>query len=113
MKTKQEPARDTAARFIRECHAAGWRVDVQGQTVTIRRHFAPGDKSAFCDCDASACGLLASLPGRGGSTWGTDGGSVGGYVALTNGEYVLNRSCVAKRVAAAVQLASLSSHPRS
>jgi hypothetical protein len=107
MKTKQAPAREIAADFIRRCRADGWMVDVRGQTVTIIRDFAPGDKSAFCECDATAWGLLASLPGRGGSTWGTDGGSVGGHVALTHGRYTLNRSCVGKRVADALALAHL------
>jgi hypothetical protein len=107
MQTAKPSARQTAESFLSAARADGWAFDVTGQTVSIVRHFAPGDHAAFCDCDASAYGLLASLPGRGGSIWGTDGGSVGGHVALTHGRYELKRSCVAKRVAAALALLRL------
>jgi hypothetical protein len=40
--------------------------------------------------------ILTTLPHRGGSMWGTDGGSVGGYVALTNGHFEMNLSGVSK-----------------
>jgi hypothetical protein len=107
MKTAKPSARNVAEQFRNQAHAEGWRIDVQGQTVSVTKHFTPGDKAAFCECDATAWGLLASLPGRGGSTWGTDGGSVGGHVALTHGRYELKRSCVGKRVADALALLHL------
>ena len=101
---------DHAKDFLAECRASGWRVDVAGQTVSIEKHFAPGDRAAFCECDAVAYGLLSSLPGRGGSVWGTDGGSVGGHVGMVGGYYRLNRSSVGKRVADSIALNRLFGH---
>jgi hypothetical protein len=81
--------------------AAGFRVSAHGCIVTLSRTFAPGDHSAFVDCDMFAEGYLLELPQtQPGSTWGTDGGSVGGYFAVQSGNFRLNRSGISKRVIA-------------
>jgi hypothetical protein len=36
--------------------------------------------------------VLDLAPLKGGSVWGTDGGSIGGAVALQNGQFVMNKS---------------------
>lgn len=84
--------------FVAAARAGGWRIEVKcGTTVTITKHFPAGDKAAYCDADMTAFGILALVPARGGSTWGTDGASVGGHVGLTNGYYTLNKSGTGKR----------------
>jgi hypothetical protein len=75
---------------------------MRGTVATIRKDFAPGDRAAYAACDSEAYGILARIPSRGGSVWGTDGGSVGGHVGMTGGYYQLNKSGVGARVAAAV-----------
>jgi hypothetical protein len=47
--------------------------------------------------------ILDMAPLKGGSVWGTDGGSIGGHVGMKNGQYVLNKSGTGKRFTAAVQ----------
>lgn len=94
--------REIAERFRAACAADGWTIARAGAVVTIEKHFTPGDRAAFCAADSEGYSLLAMLPARGGSTWGTDGGSIGGHVALTNGHYTLNVSGVGARVAAAL-----------
>ncbi len=88
-----------AARFLDIATKAGFRVVLKDTVgvVAITKDFAPGDKAAFIDCDATASHVLDELPARGGSRWGTDGGSVGGHYAITHGMYCLNQSGVALR----------------
>jgi hypothetical protein len=95
-------AQTTAAKFLSAARDAGYTVAVRGTVVSIAKRFTPGDRDAFVACDGDYYGLLAMLPARGGSMWGTDGGSVGGYVALKDGAFVMNVSGVSARVAAAV-----------
>jgi hypothetical protein len=94
--TKVSPA-NQARQFVAAVSAEGWRFSVNGSIVTIWKHFAAGDMNAFCDCDMTAYGLLSLAPLKGGSVWGTDGGSVGGMTAVNNGCYRLNKSGTAKR----------------
>lgn len=83
--------------------SAGYRVSARGCIVTISKQFTPGDNSAFVDCDMFAGGYLAELPQTTpGSTWGTDGGSIGGYSAIKSGCFTLNRSGIGKRVVSAL-----------
>ena len=102
METIVNIARQTAQEFVSAAHADGWRVAMRGTVATIRKDFAPGDRAAYAACDSEAYGILARIPGRGGSVWGTDGGSVGGHVGMIGGYYQLNKSGVGARVAAAV-----------
>ena len=94
--TKVSPA-EQARKFVAAVTAEGWRYSVTASTVTIWKHFAAGDMNAFADCDMTAYGLLSLAPLKGGSVWGTDGGSVGGMSAVNNGCYRLNKSGTAKR----------------
>ena len=94
--TKTSPAVQ-AREFAAACAADGWRYEVRGSIVTITKFFAAGDMRAFADCDMTAYGILSRAPLKGGSVWGTDGGSVGGMSAVNNGCYRLNKSVTAKR----------------
>jgi hypothetical protein len=81
----------------------GYSVSVRGSIVALSKSFAPGDTDAFVDCDMMAGGYLCELPQtQPGSMWGTDGGSVGGAVALKSGHFSINRSGISKRVCAAI-----------
>ena len=92
-------AKQTVSTFLDAARAEGFVVTVKAQTVVcVSRSFRAGDKDAFTDCDMTAPGLLDILGARGGSMWGTDGGSMGGAVALQTGEFRLNVSGVPKRV---------------
>jgi hypothetical protein len=96
-------AKQTASTFLAAARAEGFFVTVKNPSVVcVHRTFRPGDSDAFVDCDMAAPGLLDKLGARGGSMWGTDGGSVGGAVALRSGRFALNVSGVPKRVTAAL-----------
>ena len=95
---------EQVARFISECKLEGfsWSV-VCGSVVRITKIFTPGDKDTFAACDMLAGSVLAFAPLKGGSVWGTDGGSVGGHVALTRGEFVMSKSGDGKLFIAALR----------
>lgn len=92
------PSAATQARsFAEACERDGFSFSVRGDIVSVTKTFTPGDSDAYVACDGDGPCLLAMVPSSGGSTWGTDGGSVGGMVAIKNGRYRLNVSGVAKR----------------
>lgn len=84
---------EQAIKFHQEAAKCGfhWEI-VSDSVIRIRKRFSSGDKVAFCQADSEAYDVLSHAPLKGGSIWGTDGGSIGGHVGLTNGEYVLNKS---------------------
>lgn len=81
-----------AASFLAAARKHGFAVSIRDGIVSISKSFAPGDKAAFCECDCIGPMVLDLVPLKGGSVWGTDGGSVGGYSAVANGRYTLNKS---------------------
>lgn len=103
MMTSTKPsALELAANFRDAYLTKGFRVGVRDSVVTVTKHFTAGDKEAYGVCESQAYGLIAMVPASGGSTWGTDSGSVGGHVGLTNGYMTLNKSGVKKRFTAAL-----------
>jgi hypothetical protein len=93
--------------FVAACKANDFAFEVTGNnTVRITAQFHPGDKEAFTKYDMYAPDVLALAPLRGGSVWGTDGGSVGGHVALTSGRFVMNKSGTAKLFLAELRAAA-------
>lgn len=70
--------------------------------MTVAIHFTAGDGHAYMGAENDANALIALVPARGGSVWGTDGASVGGYAGLREGRMVLNVSGAAKRFTAAL-----------
>lgn len=95
---------EQAKLFLNTCKRLGWIPILKSPSVVcIAKSFTPGDSQAFVDCDAQAYDILDIAPLKGGSVWGTDGGSVGGYVAVINGQYVLNKSGTGKRFTSALQ----------
>ena len=77
---------ETAAKYQ-------FTVDASSDTVIrITRKFQAGDRNAFVECDMMASCVLDMAPLKGGSVWGTDGGSIGGMVAIQTGSFVMNKS---------------------
>lgn len=91
-----------ADQFKAACRNYGWEWTVQGSVITITKRFEPNNREQYSHCDSEAYVILSYAPLRGGSVWGTDGGSVGGAVALTNGVYMLKKSGTGKLFLAAL-----------
>lgn len=88
----------TPAEFLANCQDLGFTPSVKRGLVSIRKGFAPGDSKAFVACDGDGPSLLSQVPiVSAGSTWGTDGATVGGMAAIKNGSYRLNVSGVSVR----------------
>lgn len=100
METNIKPTpKEIAQKFLSECKANLFTPVLVGPTVVrVVRRFAPGDTQAFCECDMMAGSVLDVIPQRGGSQWGTDGGSIGGHVAIQNGHFQMSASGCSKRV---------------
>ena len=95
---------ESAMQFIETCKKMGWAWSAEGTIVRINKRFEKGDLDAYCNCDIDAPYILGMVPVTSpGSVWGTDGGSVGGYVGAQNGYYQLNVSGASKRFVAAVK----------
>jgi hypothetical protein len=99
---KQTPA-DIAKRFVQSCRNNQVAIEVRGAGIlTLSKRITIGDGLAFADAE-SDCSIIYDLPGGCGSVWGTDGGSIGGMVAMQTGHFKLNRSGVQKRILKAIR----------
>lgn len=100
--TKTTPT-EHAKNFLASCAKYGFRFEVTQSVVTIGKKITPGSNEEFrnAECDASC--IFDHVPLRGGSTWGTDGGSIGGAVAIKNGYFKLNKSGNGKAFSNAVK----------
>jgi hypothetical protein len=102
MATKQLPSA-VAAQLVAEAKQHGFSVTLVNTagtyTLTVSKHFEPGDNAAYVACDQQGPHLLALCPATGpGSVWGSDGSGVGGHVAKERGYYELHKSGCSKRV---------------
>jgi len=102
--TKKMNPVQQAEMFLARCAELGWRVtSVDDSVITIAKHFLPGSLQQLVACDMEYGDLLSLCPHRGGSTWGTDCGGIGGMSALTSGVFRMHKSGDgAKRFSAAV-----------
>ncbi len=99
---KPKPA-DIAKRFVQRCRSNQVAIEVRGADIlTLSKRIPIGDGLAFADAE-SDCSIIYDLPGGCGSVWGTDGGSIGGMVAMQTGQFKLNRSGIQKRVLKAIR----------
>jgi hypothetical protein len=100
--TKISPV-NAAIEFVAKCRQYGWNYSIRPNgIVTIEKAFAANDKAAFAECDMDAYTIFDYCPLKGGSIWGTDGGSIGGAIALGQGVYRLNKSGSGKAFLAAL-----------
>jgi len=103
MATKPSPI-EIAKNIVKAAADNGFTLEVRGGILTVHSRFQGGDVNAwFRNCDMSYYSVLGKLPSvEPGSTWGSDGGSVGGAVAIQSGRFVMNKSGGSKRVLAAL-----------
>jgi hypothetical protein len=98
MATKLSPL-DTALAIKAAADKYGFRLEVRGSVLTVHKSFTPGSRDGFVECDMMYGSVLELLPRtEPGSDWGTDGGGIGGMVALQSGQFKMNRSGGSKRV---------------
>tara|TARA_R110000868_G_scaffold12456_7_gene59546 strand:+ start:14529 stop:14840 length:312 start_codon:yes stop_codon:yes gene_type:complete len=69
-----------------------FQISESGSIVSVHKSFEKGNTDEFVKCDMNGPFLISLVPSNGGSVWGTDGGSVGGHSAVTNGNYYLKVS---------------------
>ena len=95
-----KPDAKTIAATIKEAaDKHGFTLEVRGGVLTIHKRFAPGSRDGFVECDMLYYSVLGLLPRtKPGSDWGTDGGGIGGMVAMNNGHFTMNRSGGSTRV---------------
>jgi hypothetical protein len=94
---------DVASKVISKARETGFTVSVSGSVLSVRKSFTPGDSDAYtmAECDAnSILGMVKRT--EPGSTWGTDGGSIGGHVGLKGGYMELHKSGCSKRILSAI-----------
>lgn len=82
----------------------GFQLEVRGGVLTVHKSFPAGSNDGFVECDMMYGSVLDLLPRtEPGSDWGTDGGGIGGMVALNSGRFKMNRSGGSKRVLKALE----------
>lgn len=82
--------------FKSHCVERDIAVEVRGSILTLTKRFTPGAAGEYANAEADVS-IIYDAPGKGGSVWGTDGGSIGGWVGMQGGFMKLNKSGVAKR----------------
>lgn len=94
----------TALEFMAKCKATGVAIeDCNGSVITLCKRFRPGDTAAYCRAE-SEVGIIYSIrQTEPGSTWGTDGASIGGHAGLTGGYMRLHRSGCSRKVLAIIK----------
>ncbi len=85
-------AKELAAKFVAKCAEYGFGFSVSPNIVTVFKAIPKEDGMAFAHAESDASSLLDYAPHKGGSIWGTDGGSIGGAVAMKNGFFKMNKS---------------------
>lgn len=91
--------KEVAEKFVAKCKEYGFTYTVGTNILSVHKKFPVGDLDAFTECDMNGPYLLGLVKStQPGSIWGTDGGSVGGHVAVTSGKYTLNKSGCSKRI---------------
>ena len=102
MALKTSPS-EIAANIKAAADKYGFRLEVRGGVLTVHKSFTPGSNDGFVECDMMYYSVLGLLPRtEPGSDWGTDGGGIGGMVALRSGQFKMNRSGGSKRVLSAL-----------
>ena len=104
MNIKKSPL-EIANRFVEHCKKNDIQITRCDRILTLEKRLKGNDRNLdFSDAE-SDCSIIYDLPSSadGGSVWGTDGGSIGGMIAIQTGLFKLNRSGVSKRVMSAIK----------
>lgn len=87
----------TPEHFLTLCQNRGVTIEEVSNILTLCKTFPAGDSAAYADAETMV-GIIYEAPTtQAGSVWGTDGGSIGGYVGLKGGYMRLHKSGVSKR----------------
>jgi len=86
--TNQEKAQE----FKSTCEKYGFTYSFTPSVIRVFKTIPIGDHIAFRECDMMVGSVLSKAPLRGGSEWGTDGGSIGGMTAINTGKFQMNKS---------------------
>jgi hypothetical protein len=88
---------------VREYGVTIERIQLGSGLITLSKLFTPGSAGAYARVEGEV-GIIYSVPQtQPGTTWGTDGASIGGHVAMQNGKMILNRSGCSKRFLAKLE----------
>ena len=100
--TKTTPA-ETAAEVVAYAREHGVSLHVSGGVLRAEVTFEAGDRRAYMQAEARCSRALSFVRQTSpGTVWGTDSGSIGGHVGLTEGRCHLSKSGCAKRVVAEI-----------
>lgn len=91
--TTKSSAFQSAIALKSKADELGFTLTVRGNILTVSKRVIPGNNGSFAEADMSVYSVLELLPRTSpGSDWGTDGGSIGGMVAMQTGYFSMNRS---------------------
>ena len=94
---------DVAAAVLAMAKDRKFSLSVQGSVLSVRTTFTPNDGNAYTIAEGDANSILSLVKRtEPGSTWGTDGGSIGGHVGLMGGYMELHKSGCSKRILSAI-----------
>lgn len=95
MKTQTDKTspQDQARAFKAKCQEYGWTYSAnRNEVIEIQKRIIPGSNESFTTADMEYGELLGMVPMKGGSVWGTDGGGIGGMVAMRTGQMSMKKS---------------------
>jgi hypothetical protein len=85
------------ADFAAKCAERSITIEIRGGILRLSQRFQAGSNEAFTAAETDVSIIYEAPQTEAGSTWGTDGGSIGGASAMNTGLFYLNRSGVSKR----------------
>jgi hypothetical protein len=98
MNKKLNQSAQQVANFMDEVCQNGLSVVIKGECIVcVSCKFNAGDHNEYSRSYQSVLNALEFVPARGGSIWGSDSSTIGGYVALKEGKMVMNKSGANKR----------------
>lgn len=90
--TKKRTPTENAKMFVAKCREYGFTFTARPNVVTIEKRLVAGDPRSFAETEMESSIIFDYCPLRGGSVWGTDGGSIGGATAMQTGQFKMNKS---------------------
>ncbi|MFS1429008.1 hypothetical protein LMH73_020210 [Vibrio splendidus] len=103
-KTNKPTAKELAISFTEKCREFGFSFKAMSTRIEISKTFPAGSGEEFTKAETYASILLDMIPmTTSGSVWGTDGGSIGGAIAIQNGAFKMNKSGCSIRVLNAIK----------
>lgn len=102
--TTKSKSTELAERIIETANRYGMTLNPSGGILRVTKRLGSDRNAEFAYAESGAWAVLSMIPQtEPGSTWGTDGLSVGGLSALESGNFIMNKSGCSKRVLAALR----------